>query len=108
MESPMDRDRGGQAVPRLGLRPVEAARSIGVSVSTLRRLTKAGEVACAKLAGVSIYSSQELQRWLTAKTELARGEQAASERGNPGTLEVAEASTYARRKGQHEDTESAD
>jgi len=56
----------------LGLRPSDAARTLGVSESTLERLTKAGEIACVKLSRVKIYSREELRRWLAVKTEASR------------------------------------
>jgi excisionase family DNA binding protein len=58
--------------PPLGLRPRDAARTLGVSLSTLERLTRSGEIACVKLPRAKIYSREELRRWLDVKTEASR------------------------------------
>jgi excisionase family DNA binding protein len=55
------------AVPPLGMRVADAARTLGVSPSTLERLTKAGEIRCIKLSRAKIYSYEELQRWMASK-----------------------------------------
>jgi hypothetical protein len=59
-------------VPPLGLRPADAANALGVSMSTLDRLTRMGEIACVKLDRAKIYYYEELRRWICSKTEAAR------------------------------------
>jgi excisionase family DNA binding protein len=49
------------------MRVVDAARTLGVSQSTLERLTKAGEIKCIKLNRAKIYPYDELQRWMASK-----------------------------------------
>jgi excisionase family DNA binding protein len=52
----------------IGLRPKEAAGSLGISVATLNRLTEAGEIRCIKLARAKIYYRCELERWAERRT----------------------------------------
>jgi excisionase family DNA binding protein len=56
-------------VPPVGLRSREAARALGISESTLRRLTQAGEISCIKRNRLKIYAYDELQRWVRDETQ---------------------------------------
>ena len=53
--------------PTISLRPREAATAIGISLSTLERLTKAGEVPAVKVGRVTLYSVDALKDWLRRK-----------------------------------------
>lgn len=48
----------------LSLRPREAAASLGVSLSTLERLTKSGEILVVRLGRCRLYEIEELKAWL--------------------------------------------
>jgi excisionase family DNA binding protein len=48
----------------LALRPREAAASLGVSVSTLERLTASGEIGVVRLGRCRLYATDELKAWL--------------------------------------------
>jgi excisionase family DNA binding protein len=67
MDNPLGRRIPAPFVPPLGMRVVDAARTLGVSPSTLERLTKAGEIKCIKLNRAKIYPYEELQRWMATK-----------------------------------------
>lgn len=68
-----------QPIPRLSLREPEAAEALGVSPSWLRREALAGHVPSALMAGVRLYSIDELRRWLSEQTQQQHAE--AGERG---------------------------
>ena len=51
----------------LALRPREAAASLGVSLSTLERLTKSGELAVVKLGRVRLYELCTLEKFLESR-----------------------------------------
>ena len=51
---------------RLSLRPREAAATIGVSVKTLERLTKAGEIQSVLLGRVRLYEVSALAAFLAS------------------------------------------
>ncbi len=57
----------------LSLRPREAAAALGLSISTLARLTKAGELPCVKLGRSVLYPVAMLEEFLRARAERARG-----------------------------------
>jgi excisionase family DNA binding protein len=59
----------------LALRPRDAAAAIGVSPSTLERLTKAGEIPVVKLGRVRLYELSALESFL--KSRRAAGEEVA-------------------------------
>jgi len=61
----------------LSLRPREAAAALGLSVSTLARLTKAGELPCVKLGRSVLYPVAMLEEFLRARAEGARGDDSA-------------------------------
>lgn len=52
------------AAPQLALRPREAAAAISVSLSTLERLTKAGEIAVVRRGRCRLFELAELRDWL--------------------------------------------
>lgn len=53
--------------PRLALRPREAAAAIGVSPSTLDRLTRAGEIAVVPAGRCRLYLVTDLETYLATK-----------------------------------------
>jgi excisionase family DNA binding protein len=108
LDNPLQRNPAPQLIPKLGLRPREAAKSIGVSLSTLQRLTKTGELASVKLARATIYYQQELERWLGVRTELARNQQARPHIDHAGVIDAAKTPANTRRRGEHEDAEPTD
>jgi excisionase family DNA binding protein len=68
MDNPLAKRIPALHVPPLGMRVADAARTLGISPSTLQRLTKAGEIKCIKLNRAKIYPYEELQRWMACKT----------------------------------------
>ena len=58
-------------VPRITLRPQEAADALGISVSTLERLTKAGEIPRFKEGNVVLYRVAALEAWAAGREALA-------------------------------------
>jgi excisionase family DNA binding protein len=60
----------------LALRPREAAASLAVSLSTLERLTKAGEIPVVKLGRCRLYEVAALEAFL--KSRRAAGREVAS------------------------------
>jgi|688.fasta_scaffold1929168_1 excisionase family DNA binding protein len=69
------RPNASQAGP-LALRPRQAASSIGVSLSTLERLTRAGELAVVKLGRCRLYEVSALEAFL--KSRRVSGQEVAS------------------------------
>lgn len=61
------RDDAPEAREPLGLRPRQAAKKLGVSVSTLERLTKAGEIPRVKRGNVVLYRVATLEAWLASR-----------------------------------------
>ena len=53
--------------PTISLRPRQAAIAIGISLSTLERLTKAGEVPAVKVGRVTLYPVDAIKEWLQRK-----------------------------------------
>ena len=53
----------------IAYRPSEAARVLGISLSHLDRMTKAGEIPCARVGRLRLYGDEELRRWVQEKTE---------------------------------------
>lgn len=51
----------------LALRPRDAAASLGVSLSTLERLTKSGEIAVVKIGRVRLYELSTLEKFLESR-----------------------------------------
>jgi excisionase family DNA binding protein len=60
------RERGTLA-STLALRPRDAAAALGVSVSTLERLTRTGEIAVVKLGRVRLYEITVLDEFLKSR-----------------------------------------
>ncbi len=54
-------------VPRITLRPNEAAESLGISVSSLERLVKAGEIPRFKDGGKVFYRVASLDAWAASR-----------------------------------------
>jgi len=53
----------------ISYRPSEAARLLGISLSHLDRMTKAGEIPCARVGRLRLYGDDELRKWIREKTE---------------------------------------
>lgn len=60
-------DVTGQGIQPLSLRPREAAKALGISLSTLERLTRSGDIPSVKLNRVVLYTVATLKAWLDAK-----------------------------------------
>jgi excisionase family DNA binding protein len=58
--------------PAISLRPRQAAAAMGISLSTLERLTRAGEIPTAKIGRVRVYAVEALKAWLRSRTEEVR------------------------------------
>jgi excisionase family DNA binding protein len=70
------RSESGSPVTRITLRPEEAADALGVSLSTLERLTKAGKIPRIKEGNVVLYRVATIQAW-AARSEAFEGGQPA-------------------------------
>jgi excisionase family DNA binding protein len=55
--------------PPYALRTRDAAKALGISQSTLVRLTKAGELPVKKTGRCNLYPTEALQRWLNTEAE---------------------------------------
>lgn len=64
IRKPFYRDDGTDAGEPLALRPRQAAARLGISVSTLERLTRAGEIPRIKLGNSVLYRVPALDAWL--------------------------------------------
>jgi excisionase family DNA binding protein len=53
----------------LAMRPRKAAAALGISLSHLERLTKAGEIPAAKAGRCTVYPVDVLKSWLSSRTE---------------------------------------
>lgn len=60
------------AVPAISLRPRQAAAALGISLSTLERLTKSGEIPVAKIGRCNIYVVDSLKSWLDLQSKGGR------------------------------------
>lgn len=58
--------------PAISLRPREAAAALGISLSHLERLTKAGDIPAAKVGRCTLYPVKGLTQWLDAQTQGGR------------------------------------
>ena len=67
------RDDAPEVREPLGLRPAQAAKKLGISVTTLERLTKAGEIPRIKLAKGVIYRVATLEAWLASREAFEKG-----------------------------------
>jgi excisionase family DNA binding protein len=70
------RSEGGGPVARITLRPQEAADALGISLSTLERLTKAREIPRFKEGNVVLYRVASLEAWAARRESLERGQPA--------------------------------
>ena len=61
------------ASPQLALRPREAAAAIGVSLSTLDRLTKSGVILAARVGRVRLYRWATLDAFLASRETAEKG-----------------------------------
>jgi len=53
----------------ISYRPSEAARVLGISLSHLDRMTRAGEIPFARIGSLRVYSDDGLRKWIQEKTE---------------------------------------
>ena len=67
------RDNGADAGDPLSLRPRQAAARLGISVSTLERLTRAGEIPRIKLGNSVLYRVPTLEAWLQSRERFLDG-----------------------------------
>lgn len=58
------RPKPADNVQPLSLRPRDAAASLGISPSTLERLTKSGEIGVVRHGRCRLYEIEELKAWL--------------------------------------------
>lgn len=56
-------------VPRLAMRPPDAAASLGISERTLWERTKAGSIPCVKLGRLTLYPTEQLRQWLAEQVQ---------------------------------------
>ncbi len=68
----------------LALRPCDAAAALGLSVSTLARLTRAGKLPCVKLGRSVLYPVAMLEEFLRARAQRARGDDSAGAGSHQG------------------------
>lgn len=66
-------DDAPEAREPLGLRPRQAAKKLGISVSTLERLTKAGEIPRVKGRKFVVYRVATLDAWLASREVFEKG-----------------------------------
>jgi excisionase family DNA binding protein len=59
--------------PKLALRPREAARMLSICPRTLATYTKVGAIPHTRLGKSVLYSTAELQAWLSRRAEPANG-----------------------------------
>jgi len=67
---------GDEAIRPLAVRPQQAAKLLGISVSSLERLNKAGEIPRLKHVGKVFYRVATLDAWLARQEGLQNGEAA--------------------------------
>jgi excisionase family DNA binding protein len=60
-------------VERLALRPVEAARALGISPRTLWQWTRTRQVPCIRIGKVVRYPYAALKAWLEAQSRTTAG-----------------------------------
>lgn len=54
-------------IPTLALRPIDAARALGISPRLLWSLTSSGQIPCVRLNSCVVYPIETLQAWLRVK-----------------------------------------
>ena len=59
----------------LALRPIQASETLGVSLSTLERLTRAGEIESVSIGRCRVYEVEVLKAYLQSRRESAKGGQ---------------------------------
>jgi hypothetical protein len=59
------------AAPQLGLRPRDAAAALGISPSTLERITRAGEIESVLVGRCRVYELDSLKAFLASKRSVA-------------------------------------
>jgi excisionase family DNA binding protein len=69
--APVRRKPGGPELPTLALRPREAAAALGISESTLDRLTRSGAVPVVKIGRVRTYRVEALNAYLAGHETVA-------------------------------------
>ncbi len=57
------------AVPRLALRPREAAAALGLSARKVWSLTVSGELPCVRCGRATLYPVSELKTWLAERAK---------------------------------------
>lgn len=55
------------SVPAISLRPRQAAAALGISLSTLERLTRSGAIPVVRQGRIRLYSIAALNEWLRMK-----------------------------------------
>ena len=65
------RDGDGEDLRPLAVRPKKAAEMLGISISSLERLHKAGEIPRYKHVGKVFYLVSTLEAWLAARESFA-------------------------------------
>ena len=73
---------GDEAIRPLAVRPEQAAKLLGISVSSLERLHKAGEIPRLKHVGKVFYRVATLDAWLASR-ERFTGDEAADAASSP-------------------------
>jgi excisionase family DNA binding protein len=58
---------GPLSVPAISLRPRQAALALGISLSTLERLTRSGAIPVVRQGRIRLYSIAALNEWLRTK-----------------------------------------
>jgi len=61
-----------EKIDPLALRPRDAAAALGISPSTLDRLTKAGKIPHVKINRLVLYRVESLRNWLMEREESGR------------------------------------
>ena len=61
-----------EKIDPLALRPRDAAAALGISPSTLDRLTKDGQIPHVKINRLVLYRVETLRRWLEEREEVGR------------------------------------
>ena len=63
----MNNRSSSDSTERLAYRPLEAAKILGISPSSLSRLTKRGEIRVVREGNIRLYPRSELNRWLSSQ-----------------------------------------
>jgi len=61
-----------ERIDPLALRPRDAAAALGISPSTLDRLTRAGHIPHVKINRLVLYRVESLRKWLEEREEVGR------------------------------------